>query len=132
PRIVGLAYLPDFRVQHQPRFPRDMYFEAKPTNYESADTEKPDALAALHLPVGFLHHPRVPRAMHDACEHEIFFGGSWDVSHGFCRCSCCGAIGYEFEGRSERMQCACNLDEGHTDVADELVSAYAAALTRSF
>jgi hypothetical protein len=132
PRVPRIAYLPDFFVAHQPRFPRSMYFEVKPAEYEPSDTIKPDSLAALHFPVGFLHALRVPRAMHDGCEHEVFFGGSWDESHGFCKCSSCGAIGFEFEGRSERIACPCQIHEEHTDTADELVAAYRTAISYRF
>jgi hypothetical protein len=132
PRVPRIAYLPDFLIAHQPRFLRTMYFEVKPAEYERSDTIKPDALAALHFPVGFLHSLRVPRAMHDGCEHQIFFGGSYDEGHGFCQCSGCGVIGYEFEGRSDRISCPCNLDEEHTDTADDLVAAYQTALRYRF
>lgn len=132
PRVPRIAYLPDFFVAHQPRFPRSMYFEVKPAEYVPSDTIKPDRLAALHFPVGFLHALRVPRSMHEACEHQIFFGGAYDESHGFCQCSGCGAIGYEFEGRSERISCQCKVDEEHTDIADDLVAAFRIAISYRF
>jgi hypothetical protein len=43
-----------------------------------------------------------------------------------------GAIGYEFEGRSERISCQCKVDEEHTDIADNLVAAFRTAISYRF
>src|SRR5205807_7361003 len=101
-------------------FPRDLWLEVKPDSYESADLQKPSLLAVRGIPVAFLHEIAVPQQMHDACTHHILYGDSWDVSYGFCMCSNCRAIGFEFEGRSERILCGCRVEEEHTDATEEL------------
>lgn len=133
--VVPHGYTPDFLIPLQDRFDRVMWIEVKPSDYESHDIDKPDALACEQIPVAFIHEPFIPAGDFDACVHSIYFGGACDYDHGFCQCSRCGKIGFEFESRSSRLGCGCWSEadsEEWTGASSELVEAYKTAVLFRF
>ncbi len=133
--VVPYGYTPDFLLPLQDRFDRVLWIEVKPSDYESSDIDKPDALACPDIPVAFIHEPFVPKDDFAASVHSIYFGGSCDYDHGFCQCSRCGKIGFEFESRSSRLRCGCwsepDPDEW-TGASLDLQVAYQAAVACRF
>jgi len=133
--VVPYGYTPDFLLPLQDRFDRVLWVEVKPSDYEPSDIDKPDALACPDIPVAFIHEPFVPNDNFAACVHSIYFGGACDYDHGFCQCSQCGKIGFEFEGRSSRLRCSCGSGfEGDewTGASPDLIAAYQAAVSHRF
>ena len=133
--VVPGGYTPDFLIPKQATFDRRLWVEVKPSDYEPHDVDKPDALADEETPVAFIHKILLPECGFDAARHSIYYGGSCDYDHGFCRCSRCGMIGFEFEGRSSRLRCGCwdgDRDDEWTSDCVELVGAYRKAIEYKF
>ena len=58
-----------------------------------------------------------------------------DIFYQFCVCSTCNAVGFEFEGRSARIECGCRLPTSgrdHTHDHPRILNAYAAARAARF
>jgi hypothetical protein len=68
-------------------------------------------------------------------ERECFCGGYWDNGYQFCLCETCGAIGFEFDGRSARIGCGCNRHgrtKDYTYAHPKILAAYTAARSARF
>lgn len=66
-------------------------------------------------------------------------GGGWDCSYYWCECHQCGALGIEFNGRSDRLKCkraGCAYsghgDKGYNYDSPRLIRAYRAARQARF
>lgn len=46
---------------------------------------------------------------------EAYGRTSWDYNHCFCECPVCGKIGFEYEGRANRINCKCQEHAGWLD-----------------
>ena len=61
--------------------------------------------------------------------------GESDIYYQFCICDRCGGVGFEFEGRSARIQCGCDKhgsDGDHTSNHPRILAAYRAARAARF
>ncbi|MCK9495237.1 MAG: hypothetical protein M0R75_07040 [Dehalococcoidia bacterium] len=150
-------YLPDFWLPHI-----ETWVEIKPAG-ESLDDwpEHPvfDAKAAqMELAVEEDGHQVVPRSLDTRNpvddEFVLIKGEPWtsgdgtyptldysynafvfgDCYYRWCECPVCGAIGIEFEGRSERIPCGCQDRGGKSYNAHSprLMTAYRAAMAERF
>ena len=141
--IDGVWYLPDFWIPSL-----DMWFEVKGRDllpeeralYENFVIRSEKAFGILY---------NIPS------EHSIMYGGSteglpeiyftlldgngkkhcgYDIPYMFCECMYCGAIGFQFDGRSERINC-CKENNGHKDFnghSTRLLDVYDAARQARF
>lgn len=129
----GLWYLPDFWLTDQ-----EVWVEIKGEWPNEAECEKASKLA-IHsgYPVYvFFGSIEIP----DTGKHEtgICFppsGGS-DNSYYWCECPQCRRFGVEFNGRADRLPCACKKsdhgDKGYNFDSPRLIAAYAAARSARF
>ena len=60
-------------------------------------------------------------------------GDGWDCFYKFCECPECGEIGIEYDGRSGRISCECDVAEKrYTADSDRLILAYNKAKSARF
>jgi len=134
--VGGEPYLPDFYLPTL-----DVFLEIKPTapRFDSREDRVARALAvASDKPVYLLYGPLVAAAGFgsddDFAAATAYFPDGWDDDPYFwCECALCGWIGLEFEGRSARLACGCQVgDRAHNWASRRLLSAYAAAREMRF
>lgn len=144
-KLQSGCYLPDFLIRKQPRFPEPLWIEVKgvPTKLDY------DLLGELVMHTGisgtmlfdvpdpyntsdWSHgQDEIVRYTKDNFDGETSLG--WDSGYLFCQCLYCGAVGFEYSGRAERIACSCA--KGHKDynsTSDELLNAYALARAARF
>jgi hypothetical protein len=134
---TGEWYLPDFRVQLADVL---LWCEVKPTG-QSTDLFWRffnDLFPGEEVP-DFSVCAFVLNEIPDPADVDIGnadFSVGWDECYQFCICSRCGAVGFEYEGRSERIECGCPGKEkqgrGHTHDHPRILAAYAAARSPRF
>ncbi len=150
PEAFGLpagAYLPDFflpdlrsRCDSGVVRRRGLWVEVKPF-YDVHDPRFASLAIETGVRVAVLDEPPTPETVSawnpDGSEtnrwHCYYPDGVNDSYHAWCACAECGAIGFEFEGRSGRIPCcAANPANTKRNTADAaaLLAAYEAA--RSF
>jgi hypothetical protein len=150
----GRHYLPDFRIE-LPWERKRFWCEVKPPDGDICLFE--EFMQAAPVPVigtilreipdptgdfdtwssgvelGFfplyLSEPCIPRPPIDEQTR-----GPCDIAYQFCVCRSCLMIGFQFEGRSHRINCACTKcgDRGHSADHEMLLNAYAAARAARF
>lgn len=154
-QIAGvLNYLPDFYIPAQRAHPKPAWYEVK------GEEREPDWVKLYRL----VRHSSIDGALlfeipnitdahnmggtygmwttsyFDDRELGKYFGnGGWDCGYSFCECPFCGAIGYEFNGRSARVGCKCpghesiaNGDKTYNSASPRLVEAYRASRRHRF
>jgi hypothetical protein len=125
-------YLPDFHIPHL-----DCYIEIKGAEPTSQDIDKASELAtATGKKVYVFWGPLVAPDFAGECAHVYFPGGGVDHPHVWCECDGCGALGIQFEGRSDRINCRCgkpaDRDAGENHKSVRLESAYSTARRERF
>jgi hypothetical protein len=132
-----IAYLPDFEIRAQPRFPKPVWLEVK-GEWSARDTRKAQSLAdESGIRVVELGEVPFVRTGYDFpfLENACFFPRQGvDFNYLFCECPFCGAFGVEFDGRSARIGCGCkqhtriaNGDKTYTPDSAALLLAYRVA-----
>lgn len=62
--------------------------------------------------------------------------GGWDNLYKFCICERCGAVGFQFGGRSHRIKCSCKpvpgSDRGENPAHPRIIAAFAKARSARF
>ncbi len=115
-----IRYLPDFHVPSQDRFPMDIYFEIKPSVaggicLNEYDSKKITAFSNFKTIAVLGSISREANDLHGGFGgFEICGPNHGDCGYLFCQCIFCGAFGFEFNGRSERIKC-CIMNGGHKD-----------------
>ena len=116
-----IKYLPDFYIPKQegegaiPVF-NEMFFEIKPSRELTEQEHEKFAAFASALnddkkTFGILRE--IPRDgfcitnMGNLGDFFRYFNHGYDVSHSFCICPFCWALGYQFEGKWDRIGCWC-------------------------
>ena len=114
-----VKYLPDFYIPKQAgriTVCREMFFEIKPTRELLANENEKieafsNALSGNVAAFGILRE--IPRSgiLNDdlrPMEHFLdYSGGGCDMFYTFCLCPYCWTLGWEFEGRWDRIECSC-------------------------
>lgn len=106
------AYLPDFRVWLE-KGRKPWWFEIKPSepDYDSEEMRKLEHVPGNRCllwgdPTYNANQQGYWWALWDELDGTYRHAGTYrDASYAFCVCRYCGAIGFEFDGRSARMQC---------------------------
>jgi len=144
----GTRYLPDFYLPDTySAASDDTYVEVKPNG--KADTKGWDFTSKEHeeereFSFSLILLSGQPRAVSE--RYWSAFREEWrervefdyeghlcyDMSHYFCVCPVCRSLGFEFNGRAERIQCGCSISETHTRDDDMLLEAYNAASKARF
>jgi hypothetical protein len=140
----GGFYLPDFRLL----LPRDggegvLWAEVKPEGvpvpaFERFIADSPNSRGAILRSIpdpnrlgDFETEGEVLSQFYDDIEANKSVAG-WDNHHCFCICPSCGVIGYEFEGRVDRVgHCRADCKHGALD-HPRLLEAYTAARSARF
>lgn len=145
--IAGpLNYLPDFYIPPQKAHPKAAWYEVKGPDRQD-DWVKLYRLIRHSQTDGALLF-EIPNVSDEETADDYFgnreltkfFGtGGSDTYFSFCECPFCGAIGYEFDGRSARVGCKCpqhdgvaNGDKTYNNASARLVGAYSAARRHRF
>jgi hypothetical protein len=125
-------YLPDFHVPHQDKFPRDIYFEIKPSVsgliiIDDCDKRKIEDISKFKIisVLGSIHDYEHELFHYGRSGYDIYGPNTCDNFHLFCQCIFCGAFGFEYLGRSERIKC-CSMNDGgkhYNERSDEILSA---------
>jgi hypothetical protein len=133
----AIKYLPDFFISKQSMFGCDLYIEIKPSDTDliilNYDEKKVEAFAAhkqitvlgsVHdylneisgsgLPCGNKYFCYFPNSDHHTDVNDIELTCLGDCGYLFCQCIHCGCFGFEYSGRSERINC-CEKNNGHKD-----------------
>ncbi|NDH69529.1 MAG: hypothetical protein EBY22_16870 [Gammaproteobacteria bacterium] len=116
----GIRYLPDFHIPIQDKFRRDMYFEIKPSAsgliiVDEQDNKKIEALSNyVFISVLGSVHDYQHKIYSECAGYDISGPSSGDCDYLFCQCQFCGAIGFEYLGRAERINC-CGKNPYHKD-----------------
>jgi hypothetical protein len=110
-----IRYLPDFFIQKQTVFDKNLYLEIKPSSDDiiisEYDKSKIDAFSE-HKAIAVLGSLRNYRD--DLCSgdgsiawEKYGLHGPFGSDYGFLFCQCvqCGCYGFEFNGRSARLDC---------------------------
>src|SRR3990167_6740337 len=145
----GLCYLPDFWLpgigSTDPPASIGTWFEVKGVEASGADKEKIEMFESARLIVATGQLPdgnALGATGPDIQNLEAFFFDSrgddgfqhgWDAPFAWCVCAKCGAVGVEFEARSERIMHDCNF--GHkcyTGDHPRIAAAYLAATGARF
>jgi hypothetical protein len=102
---TGDWHLPDFLIRLKGR---SLWVEVKPAGI-SAPLFK-QFMADIKQPGTVLHEiPDPVSVRRDGSGFDFFDeGGFRDTPYKFCICEMCGAVGFEFDGFSDRMPCGCN------------------------
>lgn len=138
-------YLPDFYIPKQARFPDPIWFEVKPEGSLESLTRFDDLLIQSRTRGAVLRS--IPDREYDPdsetwwiCEPIRDSTGQWglaaDFQYRFCDCPACGAIGFTFQGRADRIPCQCHPSHGdgknYRDWSEKIKRAYALALSMRF
>lgn len=120
-----IRYLPDFFIQKQAVFDKDLYLEIKPSSNDiiisKYDLSKIDAFSK-HKTITILGSLKDYRD--DLCSGDGSIAWSKYGLHGpfgsdygflFCQCVECGCYGFEFNGRSARLDCCEHNKNNQTD-----------------
>lgn len=120
-----IRYLPDFFIQKQEVFDKDLYLEIKPSSNDiiisEYDLSKIDAFSK-HKTITILGSLKDYRD--DLCSGDGSIAWSKYGLHGplgsdygflFCQCVECGCYGFEFNGRSARLDCCEHNKNNQTD-----------------
>lgn len=121
----GIYYLPDFYLPEQ-----EYWIEIKgvrPTDKESNNFER--FIKGIKQD-GFIFFGQVPGKDDSALAYLA--EGVRDNFHQWCECPCCGYLGTQHEGRAERLDCDCDIEETHTGGALRIVHAYDVAKQKRF
>lgn len=122
----GTPYLPDFYLPEE-----NYYLEIKGTKYSDKESSKASLLAEESETVVFILFGGIPnyRKIKDHC--HCFKPNFWDNNYLWCKCPCCGKLGLEFEGRSNRLSCEC-ISVKHRDVHKDILAALDKARSYKF
>ena len=120
-----IKYLPDFFIQKQTVFDKDLYLEIKPSSDDiiisEYDSSKVHAFSK-HKAITILGSLKSYKD--DLCSGDgsIAWGkyglhGPFGSDYGFLFCQCveCGCYGFEFNGRSARLDCCEHNKNNQTD-----------------
>lgn len=131
-------YLPDFLLPKQQRFPDPLWVEVKGVS-GPAPQAKLERLV-FHSDQNGVVVQAIQSAGSEGFDIIRRPSGEgtgqlgWDSAYFFCQCCNCGAVGFEFGGRSERIGCACEEKTRRQcsyDAAD-IINACDAALSERF
>jgi len=138
---AGIRYLPDFHIPLQDNFKRDMYFEIKPSAsgliiVDESDRKKIEALSnhVFISVIGSVHDYSINLNLFGISGYDFAGPNFGDCDYLFCQCKHCGAIGFEYCGRSERIDC-CSKNNGWKDYnesSDEIQNALEIAKSYRF
>ena len=136
----GTRYLPDFYLPYTySTYSDETYVEVKPegtTDTKGWDITSRENEAELSFARSLILLSGRPRAVDDEQADFInidYNGYVYDDNiYYFCQCTKCKTIGFEFNGRAERIQCSCSIFETHTQDAPRLPKAYNAASKARF
>lgn len=133
----GTKYLPDFYLPKMELFAEVK--ATKPTDGEQQklrllveSTGKRGTFLGVIPPHNSIYYP------FEGWEVFIpgYYGGGWDNGYYFCVCPLCGQAGFEFNGRSDRIECGCerppDADKGCNADLAKLINAYDAARKARF
>jgi hypothetical protein len=144
---TGEWYLPDFRIQLGPG---SLWAEVKPRGADAKLFVRFITKSAAGTRGTVLHGIPDPKILESegrwAQEGDDFhvYGpdlegfpteGWGDNYYQFCICRKCDAVGFEFDGRSERIPCGCEVGDRHKDYTFDhprILRAYAAARAARF
>jgi hypothetical protein len=129
-----IKYLPDFFIPKSEMFDKDLYLEIKPSNKDiiisDYDSKKVDSFG-FHKRITILGSVKDYEndLNHNSGQYDCSFGdgGGWDCGYMFCQCTFCGCFGYEFNGRSARIDCC---DENN-DLDDKRYNADASIIMKA-
>lgn len=140
----GRRYLPDFLVTlHN----EQLWVEVKPNEGDESPFEEFMANLEGDAVGTVLHDIPDPREAHNVCNFVYYKGsdptrywsgpdGGQDCTYLFCICEACGAVGFEFDGRSARIGCGCDIhkgsDKNYTPGHPRILSAFAKARSARF
>lgn len=142
--LDGMRYLPDFRVFGTANGPA--FIEIKPEgDAQPWELEKSHRLAMAAQCMVYTFRGSFEVRDQDPCcivpanstvpiADADFPSGDWDSGYIWCQCPQCGGFGIEFQGRADRLQCACvkDGDRGHNAWTDRLIWAYLGAQQARF
>jgi hypothetical protein len=124
---TGDWYLPDFLVRLKGR---SLWVEIKPVGIPAPLFNQ--FMADIKQPGTILNEIPDPEIMHHSGHGFDFFdaGGFRDTPYQFCICKC-GAVGFEFDGYSDRIPCGCSKPHrewtpGHPKILKALTAARSA------
>jgi hypothetical protein len=132
----GDYYLPDFLI---PRL--NVWIEIKPTKPDQDACRKAEKLARFTDRMVYIFFGDVapPDAVFGTTEDSAQAYAFWPTNYGsdhpylWCECPSCGALGIEFDGRSDRLGCKCtgpgcprspHGDKGYNARSPRLLEAY--------
>jgi hypothetical protein len=119
--LNGVPYVPDFYIPPQLKCPSEWWFEVKPD--PAASLEKPLLWfeSMRDKRIGILTDlPRRNSKWLDYMRYSIL----GDQDYAFCQCPRCGAFGFEFEGRCDRIGCSCCCGEENTVETENILRAF--------
>ena len=100
---TGAWYLSEFLVRLKGR---SLWIEVKPTGVPAPLFEQ--FMEDSKQSGTILREVPDPGSIHEgSAKYEFFFDGHCDCSYQFCICNSCGATGFEYSGRAERIRCDC-------------------------
>ena len=133
-------YLPDFRLPSL-----DAWMEIKAQSPTDEEVRKAAALAELTNQRVFIFHGdiQIPNDDCDSAPKAEMLDGidGGDTNHMWCECLKCGAVGIQFDGRSDRLPCkkvtcmdsiSYHGDKGYCYNGPRLVRAFTAARMARF
>jgi len=128
---TGDWYLPDFLVHLKGR---SLWVEIKPDGIAAPLFEQ--FIQDSQQPGTVLHEIPTPESVkaQEFEGYEFWWSEGWDNFHKFCICTSCGAVGFEYMGRSERIRCGCNTlgRDTHTSHHPLILRALTAARSARF
>ena len=132
-KFGALWYLPDFYLPNL-----DIFVEIKGQEPTYKDIAKIDRLGYWSKKKVALFG-NIPRVTVGGIEYQDDYSGTihcmyWDCCYYFCECPTCGKIGFQFEGRADRLSCKCEKhgDRGHNTNSPRLIVAYQKASMARF
>ena len=132
----GVWYLPDFLIKLADG---PVWCEVKPHGEESPEFEMFMCERPTNERGTVLHDIPDPEDLSVADDNNSFdgyYGGKGcDTNHQFCICPKCDAVGFQYEGRVERVPCGCDFNTGarhHTPGHNRIKTAYAKARAQRF
>ena len=138
-QLGSTRYLPDFWLPRQECWAE---IKGRRPDLGSIEDKKAAALAQGSGKMAYLFFGDIwlpfYEPWYDDSAWAYFPNGTMDQGYWWCECPDCGAMGIEFEGRSDRLPCkqlGCPThanDKTRTPDSDRLLSAYAAARQARF